>query len=380
MKRIILLLFVALVLFSACGIANDPVETTISTTELHPENETLSLSIDPGWFLLCCENTNSEISFSASAGRFLQYSLITAFPIKNENELVIAFDQDVPFVFYVEKDESYQTYAPSEMVAALTYSGKNWIELATKIQNCTSITEANQILDESGMNSAAKINPDRELYAYKLIIRFEPIAGIKDLHNLTISINGQSKTYNIGKVHLTDEKPDGMPEINTEKDCISRYSFASSDVSVLPSGVLTISNSLEGVTEDIIIKDIDFSSSDVVLEKLEVEIEDANGNATTRLWTRDTVMKLDKGSNAMLIFTMNVKNASGHLMSNGQFFVYILYETVEGESLSIEWEINYRERIGSLLAYYISDVLELDLISYYTKFVPACEACEYLNH
>ena len=380
MKKIILLLFVVLVFFSACGTENDSAETVVSTTEPHFENKTLSLPIDPDWFVLCCENTSSEISFSASAGWFLQYSLNTAFPIKNENDLVIAFDQDVPFVYYIEEVEPYQTSAPNEMVAALTYSGINWIELATRIQNCASDQEANQIIEESGIYSSAKINPDRELYAYKLRIQFEPISGVNDLHNLTISVNGHSKEYNIGTIHLTDEEPDGMPEVNTEKDCIQGYSIASSDASVLPTGELTICNFLEGISEDIVIKDIGFSTSDILLEKLEVKVEDANGNATTRLWTGDTFVNLDKGSNATLIFTMNVRNAAGHLTSNGQFFTYIHYETAEGEDICINWEINYRGRLDAPLAYYVSDALGFDLISYYTKFVPACEACEYLNH
>ena len=83
-----------------------PTDGTPVPSEDESAQQKLTIPVDPDFFLLCCENSDFVIDFSASYARQVCYQLISAFPIASERECSISFDK-IAIPVYMSKSEVF---------------------------------------------------------------------------------------------------------------------------------------------------------------------------------------------------------------------------------------------------------------------------------
>ena len=343
-----------------------PTDGTPVPSEDESAQQKLTIPVDPDFFLLCCENSDFVIDFSASSARQVCYQLISAFPIASERECSISFDKEVSYT--VEISDMYET-AIADDISLLTYAGKDWAEIAAELAQCGSASEADALINKKGINSVPKADDTVKLYSTFVLISFNECAEDVELNSLTITVNGISKTYDIGSIRLTKGGPrDSNAALLVDSLCLCDVQAA-----ICKGGFVSSFDIGADINDEVVFTGVTLSTQSAEITETLVRITKADGMTMTQRFTPDMTISLEKGDRIDLDLRIQYNADNSRGIANGQYIIYVNFEA-DGKD---EWdfaEIVYRARFGGIFQYYVSSELGLDIASYWADYVPALAA------
>ncbi len=376
MKQRVLHIAVALLaialLFTACGGQKE----TQKKTQPDVTVEKVKIPVDENYFLLCCENSNNVIDFENSRVQSVQYELISAFPITENTKISLAFDKDVPFTLEAGyEDCEVETL---DNIAAQTYAGVNWTQLADRLQACKTAEEADRVKDEIYSDPKLSLEGDEstKLYSTLLLITFnEPVEA--ELTQLTISIGDKEQTYDIGSIKLTNG-------VEPEKSCahgdgflLDPVAWVDAPMELSEQGLYVTYDYEVQIESDVTLKSIKASVNSVHLTKVSVIRTEKDGTEVMQLWDMSSPLQLKKGETVSFDIEAVDDANKDQMIASSQYAVVFLYEQ-DGKTFYTDCEINSRARYNAFCTY-LAHETKYDVRSYETAFQSALEACEKLK-
>lgn len=363
-RKLLLVLLLCLGILMGCTSKN-PSQTTPSGSQPEASSGTdgkpdLRLpQIPEDYIALLCGNTRAEIS-NSSYSRSVTYQIISGKPLTAE-DLRLSFDKQVPFQVFLEVDET--PYEPDDVTVA-AYQGANWKELSEK---------EGIALISSCQNALAAIPQEQrpKLYSGLLTVQFLEGALVADttLTQLTLTYGETTKTYDIGSIHLS---PDSLPI--TRGDGFYCKSLALSGMNTDPSaaGAFAVWDLTVSAAQDVTIDKIFFSNPETQPVELSYVVQLPDGNVVNSVWDGTTPISMAAGDTITFHLTGTDTAFQNTLVGNTQVYLIFQY-TCQGVQYEEFCEMSFRIRCDPF-QYYASQEDGLDIVSYYTAYLPKADS------
>lgn len=361
--KLILVLLLCLGVFLGCTPKNpSQTDPSGSQPDASTPGEEMDLhlpQIPEDYIALLCGNTRAEINKS-SYSRTVFYQIISGKPLTPE-ELQLSFDQDVPFTFSLTAEE--EPYEPDAVTAA-AYQGADWKKLSG--------AAGMEVLQKCSSQLTAIPQEQRpKLYSGLLTIQFLEGALVADttLTQLTLTYGENTKTYDIGSIHLSS---DSLP-ITTGGGLYSQ-TMSVSDVNADPSGAgaFAVRDLTVAAAEDLTIDKAFFPNPETQPVELSYVVQLPDGNVVNSVWDGTTPISMAAGDTITFHLTGTDTAFQNTLVGNTQVYLIFQY-TCQGVQYEEYCEMSFRMR-SNPFQYYASQEDGLDIVSYYTAYLPKADS------
>lgn len=361
--KLILVLLLCLGVFLGCTPKNpSQTDPSGSQPDASTPGEEMDLhlpQIPEDYIALLCGNTRAEINKS-SYSRTVFYQIISGKPLTPE-ELQLSFDQDVPFTFSLTAEE--EPYEPDAVTAA-AYQGADWKKLSG--------AAGMEVLQKCSSQLTAVPQEQRpKLYSGLLTIQFLEGALVADttLTQLTLTYGENTKTYDIGSIHLSS---DSLP-VTTGGGLYSQ-TMSVSNVNADPSGAgaFAVRDLTVAAAEDLTIDKAFFSNPETQPVELSYVVQLPDGNVVNSVWDGTTPISMAAGDTITFHLTGTDTAFQNTLVGNTQVYLIFQY-TCQGVQYEEYCEMSFRMR-SNPFQYYASQEDGLDIVSYYTAYLPKADS------
>lgn len=201
------------------------------------------------------------------------------------------------------------------------------------------------------------------------MISFNECAEDVELNSLTITVNGISKTYDIGSIRLTKGGPrDSNAALLVDSVCLFDV-----QADICKGGFVSSFDIGADINDEVVFTGVTLSTQSAEITETLVRITKADGMTMTQRFTPDMTISLEKGDRIDLDLRIQYNADNSRGIANGQYIIYVNFEA-DGKDGWDFVEIVYRARFGGIFQYYVSSELGLDIASYWADYVPALAA------
>ena len=184
----------------------------------------------------------------------------------------------------------YET-AIADDISLLTYAGKDWAEIAAELAQCGSASEADAFINKKGINSVPKADDTVKLYSTFVLISFNECAEDVELNSLTITVNGISKTYDIGSIRLTKGgSRDSNAALLVDSVCLFDV-----PADICKGGFVSSFDIGADINDEVVFTGVTLSTQSAEITETLVRITKADGMTMTQRFTPDMTISLEKG-------------------------------------------------------------------------------------
>lgn len=325
-----------------------------------------SLSVDPEYFMLCCENTSTEIDFTNSSLTTLPVEIISAFPISSADKISISFNEDVLFSAELAFEDS--TEGKPDQVSVMTWKNADWTRLAKRVKNCVTDEEISELLNREGFFDTPCDQNAPALYSNVILITFEKPEHDVEINELTITIGTTTKKYNIGSIQLTRGE-----EMNIDTR-LFMSEFALIDIPMNPghAGAVGQIQLNADMQENLVLSDIETTDDRICLTDVTIERVLESGEVSSEAWDNAQPVQFKQGEKVRFLVEFTVGDAKDAMTANGQFMLKFNY-SVSDETLMIPVEISYRERFANPFHVYLQNECGKNAAAYWIDFLDALD-------
>lgn len=376
--RKMIVLFFCLLMLSGCVTSQDgtsvPTSANITqpignqSTDSQPTSSqapTLDYhipTVDENYWELLCENCDIVRYLENTRENFLMFPFVSAQDLTGKIMTIIT-DQGVCMEMEVYKEANDPYSFP--LGVFLMYQDIDW----TALEDGGNVYS---ILGDYPSKYRAVASELPELYYTRIFLPLDWLgidaeaAEPQQIRTLTVTIDGQTKTYDLGKVLLipgrvSETKISGGGLYN-HSPLISGYSTSASK-----EGILKLPSCDYTVKEDVVLCGISLpGSEDVTVVSCDVIITTPFGDSFNMTWDANSPIEVDAGSEIRVELTLSDPALGNTLIANVQRYISLDYMSA-GESYCALVYVSCRVLVDPL-AIYAMKVDGVDMLPYYLEY------------
>lgn len=321
-------------------------------------------TIDKNYWELLCENCDMTFYLDSSGQGFVGFYLLSTRDLEGET-ISITTDIGGKTEYLIPKAITDSFAFP--MTVFLAYQNVDWESLANDPAAEEEKVKKWEVIYAQLLPTLPK------LYVYNVAWTFDELGvernnptPIQQIRLLTVSINGQEKTYNPGTFIFAA----GKYNVNaTYLGGLSNNFFGSSEYPVDPSanGVVKLPEWSIRVKKDVVLESISVVDCEAIeVIKCELAIRTPQGDVFSFLWDANSSVEIDEGSEITLKVTLADPCVAGKLIGNIMRYVVLNY-TSDGESYGAVITMHCRIA-ASPHDIYALKIDGVDMIPYYVDY------------
>lgn len=269
-------------------------------------------TVDPDFWELLCENCDISMYFDTTREGHLMFWLVAVQEPAGKTMTITTDTGHTSEVMVYQDGDPH----PMEFSFFLMYQDFDWESLKTDIASQTSILKTWRAKYEKALSEIPA------MYCYRFYIPLRDL-GIDEtatepqqLKTLTVTLDGQTKTYDLGKVQFL---PGKVPcnyslEGGLEDRSFMRAGYGSG---FNKEGHLKVSGLRFVTTKDVVLQGISFPGSEgVMVVSCEIVITTPFGDKYNMTWDANSPIEVDEGSEIQINLVMEDPVRANTLIAN----------------------------------------------------------------
>ena len=283
-------------------------------------------TVDENYWELLCENCDITMYLDNTRDNFLMFRLL-ATQDPTGKKITVTTDSGITSELVIYQAEALETI---DFGIFMMYQDFNWASLETDIASQTSILKPWRIKYEAALSAISG------LYVKRISIPLD-FLGIdvtsdqsQQLKSLTVTLDGQTKTYDLGKVIFMP----GKAAVNNSAEgglAVNIPLISGAGTGINEPGNLKVPRLEFTVKKDVVLQGISFPGSErVKVASCDLVITTPFGDKFNMTWDGTSPIEVDEGSKIQVELTLADPALADTMIANAVRYICVDY-TREGE-------------------------------------------------